>query len=72
MDGDELLPDQPPELRLLFDDIIESRVVGLRKPDPAFFTYALARLGLAPDEAIFLDDIGMYVQFNNYCYCFVR
>lgn len=30
--------------------------VGLRKPDPAIFHLACARLGVAPGEALFLDD----------------
>ena len=29
-----------------------------RKPDPAFFRLALERVGVAADEAVFLDDIG--------------
>jgi len=45
----------------LFDAYFESSVVGLRKPDPAFFLYALDKLGIQRDQAgsvIFLDDIG--------------
>lgn len=60
--SDASIPDQPNELRALFDDFIESREVGLRKPDPAFFAYALDRLGVAASDVVFLDDIGMYAQ----------
>ncbi|KAI9276135.1 HAD-like domain-containing protein [Sporodiniella umbellata] len=49
-------------LRPLFDYFIESRVVGLRKPDPKLFLYACEMMGIKPQEAIFLDDIGMNVR----------
>lgn len=42
----------------LFDHFIESRVVGLSKPDPKFYEYALKVIGCLPGEAVFLDDIG--------------
>jgi putative hydrolase of the HAD superfamily len=42
-----------------FDLIIESSVVGLRKPDPAIFVLACARLGVAPQACVFLDDLGV-------------
>ncbi|KPV76736.1 uncharacterized protein RHOBADRAFT_34170 [Rhodotorula graminis WP1] len=45
-------------MRGMFDEYIESAVEGLRKPDPAFFRLALDRVGVAPSEAVFLDDIG--------------
>jgi putative hydrolase of the HAD superfamily len=41
-----------------FDVMIESSVVGIRKPDPAIFHLACERLAIAPREAVFLDDIG--------------
>jgi putative hydrolase of the HAD superfamily len=46
------------ELRALFDVLVESRAVGLRKPDPRIYRLVLERLGVTPAEAIFLDDIG--------------
>lgn len=46
------------EVRALFDDYVESSVVGLRKPDPAIYRLACGRLGIEPREAVFLDDIG--------------
>jgi putative hydrolase of the HAD superfamily len=45
-------------LRDRFDVFIESSVEGLRKPDPAIYQLACERLGAAPQEMIFLDDIG--------------
>jgi len=41
----------------LFDVVIASSAVGLRKPDPRIFELALDRLGnVAPEQALFLDD----------------
>ena len=41
----------------LFDAVIDSSEVGVRKPDPAIFGLALRELGgIAPEQAIFLDD----------------
>ncbi|KAM0747250.1 epoxide hydrolase [Meredithblackwellia eburnea MCA 4105] len=45
-------------LKLMFDEFVESAVVGMRKPDPRFYQYVLDKLGVQPHEAIFLDDIG--------------
>ncbi len=42
----------------LFDIFVESSVEGLRKPDPRIYTLVCERLGVAPGEAVFLDDIG--------------
>lgn len=40
----------------LFDKIIISSNIGLAKPDPKIFEYALRELGATPDECIFVDD----------------
>jgi len=41
----------------LFDDVVDSSEVGVRKPDPAIFVLALERLGgLVPAQVAFLDD----------------
>jgi epoxide hydrolase-like predicted phosphatase len=41
----------------LFDVVVDSCEVGVRKPNPAIFAIALERLGdVAPDRAVFLDD----------------
>jgi putative hydrolase of the HAD superfamily len=41
----------------LFDVVVDSSVVGLRKPDPAIYELTCARLELRPDECIFVDDL---------------
>lgn len=40
----------------LFDFVVDSSEVGMRKPNPAIFEKALEVGGLAADEIIFLDD----------------
>jgi len=45
-------------LKPFFDVIVESSVVGLRKPDPRIYWHTCDAVGVAPSEAIFLDDIG--------------
>lgn len=56
--GDTDRNDGTRALRGLFDVFIESSVEGLRKPDPAIYRLACERLDAAPEEMIFLDDIG--------------
>ncbi|KAK4521365.1 uncharacterized protein ATC70_011980 [Mucor velutinosus] len=53
------------KLRALFDYFIESRLIGLRKPDPKIYHYACKEIGIQPSEAIFLDDIGMNLRSAN-------
>ncbi len=45
-------------LRPHFDAFIESAASGVRKPDPRIFELACEALGIAPEEAVMLDDIG--------------
>jgi putative hydrolase of the HAD superfamily len=46
----------------LFDAIVESSQVGVRKPDPRFYELACATLGIEPHEAVFLDDLGVNLK----------
>jgi epoxide hydrolase-like predicted phosphatase len=41
----------------LFDDIVDSHEVGLRKPNPAIYELALARLDASAGRTAFLDDV---------------
>jgi putative hydrolase of the HAD superfamily len=41
----------------LFDAVVISGEVGLRKPDPAVYALAAARLQLAPADVVFVDDL---------------
>jgi len=50
------------EMRELFDVVVESSRVGVRKPDPRFYEIACAELGIEPTEAVFLDDLGINLK----------
>lgn len=43
-------------LAALFKDVIESSVVGVRKPDPEIFRLGVAALGLEPAETVMIGD----------------
>ena len=45
----------------LFDDVVDSHEVGMRKPNPAIYRLALERLGATADRTAFLDDIASNV-----------
>jgi len=50
------------EVLALFDVVIESSVVGVRKPDTRFYAMACERLGIDPPAAVFLDDLGVNLK----------
>jgi len=50
------------EVLSLFDVVIESSVVGVRKPDPRFYLLACDKLGIRPEQAVFLDDLGVNLK----------
>lgn len=45
------------EFDTLFDDVVDSHEVGLRKPNPAIYRLALERLGAQAERTAFLDDV---------------
>lgn len=50
------------EIMKLFDFVIESSKVNLRKPDPAFYKLACEKAEIDPFEAVFLDDLGINLK----------
>jgi epoxide hydrolase-like predicted phosphatase len=42
----------------LFDEIVLSGAIGIRKPDPRIYVLAAERLGVAPERCVFVDDLG--------------
>lgn len=46
----------------LFDVVVISGEVGLRKPDPEIYTLAADRLGLPPEAIVFVDDLTANVR----------
>ncbi|HET7038067.1 MAG TPA: HAD family phosphatase [Thermomicrobiaceae bacterium] len=49
------------------DLIVYSHEVGLSKPDPRVYALTCQRLGVAPEEAIFLDDVEQNVVAARAC-----
>jgi len=46
----------------LFDVVVESAQVGVRKPEQRFYEIALERLGVPAESAVFLDDLGVNLK----------
>ncbi|HCO04256.1 MAG TPA: hypothetical protein DIT48_13020 [Actinobacteria bacterium] len=46
----------------LFDTIVRSGEVGLRKPDPEIYLLTASRLGVEPERCVFVDDIPTNVE----------
>lgn len=57
------LPDDIAVLGLTgaFDVVVNSSAIGIAKPDPGIFRYALEQLDALPDEAVFIDDTAGHV-----------
>jgi putative hydrolase of the HAD superfamily len=45
------------EIRSLFDEVVISAEVGLHKPQPEIYLLAAERLGVAPEDCVFVDDL---------------
>lgn len=61
-DDDRQMGTHYPEMVALFDVIVESAVEGLRKPDPRIYELACDRLDVRPEQAVFLDDLGVNLK----------
>lgn len=46
----------------VFDCIVESSRIGVRKPEPAFYRMACDELAVEPQDAVMLDDIGVNLK----------
>ena len=42
--------------------VVESAIVGLRKPDPRIYELALEQLGVEATAAVFLDNLGINLK----------
>ena len=51
-----------PAVMSLFDVVVESSVVGVRKPEEEFYLIALDKLGVAAHECVYLDDLGVNLK----------
>jgi putative hydrolase of the HAD superfamily len=50
------------EVMEIFDAVLESSKLGVRKPDPRFYDLALEAVDVQPTEAVFLDDLGVNLK----------
>ena len=50
------------DVMALFDVVVESSIEGIRKPNPEIYRRACERLGVTPDECVFLDDLGINLK----------
>lgn len=50
------------EVMALFDTVVESSRVGIRKPEEGFYRIALDELGITAPQAVFLDDLGINLK----------
>jgi putative hydrolase of the HAD superfamily len=50
------------ELRSIFDSIVISGEVGLRKPDPDIYLFAAKQAGVPADACVFVDDFSVNVE----------
>jgi putative hydrolase of the HAD superfamily len=50
------------EVLAMFDAVVESSVVGVRKPDERFYLMACDALDVSPLQSVFLDDLGVNLK----------
>ena len=50
------------EVMTLFDHVIESAKIGLRKPDPRIYRMMIEALGVDPKNCVYLDDLGVNLK----------
>lgn len=50
------------EVMSLFDHVIESSKIGIRKPDPRIYQMACETLGVSPAACVYLDDLGINLK----------
>jgi len=46
-----------PEIDEIFEVVVDSAFVGMRKPEPEIYLLTTERLGVEPEECVFVDDI---------------
>ena len=50
------------EVMVLFDQVIESAKIGLRKPDPRIYRLMVETLKVDPNRCVYLDDLGVNLK----------
>lgn len=50
------------DIMAIFDVVIESSKVGIRKPDPRIYEMTCKHMSIRPEETIYLDDLGINLK----------
>lgn len=56
------MADKVADVMTRFEHVIESSEVGVRKPQPEIYTMACDKLDMAPQDCVFLDDLGINLK----------
>lgn len=62
MSSDEKKAAQVSEIMTLFDHVIESSKLGIRKPDPRIYALMCEALDVEPANCVYLDDLGINLK----------
>lgn len=50
------------EVMGLFEQVIESSKIGMRKPDPKIYEFACSEMNVSPNQVLYLDDLGVNLK----------
>ena len=50
------------DIMTVFDHVIESSKIGLRKPDPRIYALMCEALDIDPEHCIYIDDLGINLK----------
>ena len=53
---------QVAQIMQLFEHVVESSKLNMRKPDPRIYSHACELLGVAPEACVYLDDLGINLK----------
>ena len=62
MSSDSKKAEQVSEIMTLFDHVIESSKLGIRKPDPRIYALMCEALDVDPAKCVYLDDLGINLK----------
>ena len=60
--SEENTDNETKEAMSIFDHVIESSIVGIRKPNPEIYMMSCDALKVSPDQCIYLDDLGINLK----------
>lgn len=50
------------EIMVMFDEVIESSKIGIRKPDPRIYQMMCDKLSVSPSVCVYVDDLGINLK----------